>query len=89
MTYRDIFEEVSNNTSINNKKEQMKKQLELGLSIEKEHEPTYLYLKDYIKEHKELPSAKDFYEHIVADHINENKTYYTYLKEMEKKFKKS
>jgi len=82
MTYKDIFEE----TSFENQKADMKKQLEIGKKIEKEHNPTYLFLEDYVEKHGKLPPKEEFYQSIAEDHLKENNAYYTYLKKMEKQF---
>ncbi len=54
-------------------------QIEMGKDIEQEHEPTYNWLKDYVKENKKLPPASEMYKHIAEDHLDEIDDYYTQL----------
>jgi sulfur relay (sulfurtransferase) DsrC/TusE family protein len=58
----------------------MKSQLKQGLKIEREHKPTYTFIKNYLKKHKKLPSQKLVFKHIAQNHIKEIPNYYTRLK---------
>lgn len=64
---------------------------EEGLKVEKEHQPTYKWLADFVRSNKKLPPEQEFYLHIVDDHFAEFKDkadeYYPALKEMEKVIK--
>jgi len=54
-------------------------QLEMGIDVEEEHEPTYKWLEEYLKQNKKLPPKKDLYQKIAEDHLNEYDDYYTRL----------
>jgi len=60
------------------------RQLLEGQKIEEEHKDTVGWLKD----NPEAP-PKAAYRSIAADHLDEDKKYYTHLKEMEDKYKKT
>lgn len=82
MTYRELFEEAYEEKPKNIKlsEEELKK----GIKVEKEHLPTYQFIKDYYKEHGDFPPDKMVYERIASDHLTEIKNYYTLLLKMEK-----
>lgn len=82
MTYRELFEETYEEKPKNIKlsEEELKK----GIKVEKEHLPTYQFIKDYYKEHGDFPPDKMVYERIASDHLTEIKNYYTLLLKMEK-----
>jgi len=55
-------------------------QLKMGIKEEKEHSPTYDFIKQYFKKNKKFPSKKEVYKQIAKDHLKEDKKYYTKLK---------
>jgi len=55
------------------------KELNLGIKIESEHEPTYNYLKEYLRRNKKMPPKKQFFKAIAQNHIDEDKNYYNKL----------
>lgn len=65
-----------------------KRNLKLGIEIEKEHEDTYRKLDKYIKKHGKMPSESSFYKSIALDHLKESEVYYDYLEKMEEKMPK-
>jgi len=60
-----------------------KKQLKLGVEVEKEHKDTFQFIKDYYKETGEFPAEKIVYGKIAEDHLREISDYYDLLKLME------
>lgn len=60
------------------------RQLLMGEKVEEEHKNTV----GWLKKHPEAP-PKAAFRSIAADHLDEDKKYYTHLKEMEDKYKKS
>ncbi len=54
-------------------------QLEIGIDVESEHEPTYEWLRNFLKENKKLPPKIELYKKIAEDHLNEYDDYYTRL----------
>lgn len=58
-------------------------ELSMGIEVEKEHLPTYNWIKNYYDEHGKLPDEMDVYESIAKDHLNEYEDYYTRLKKVE------
>ena len=60
------------------------RQIERGIEIEKEHQPTLEKLKKDVSEHGKITlSPRDVYESISEDHLDEFDDYYTSLTEME------
>ena len=55
------------------------KGIKLGISVEKEHKPTYNFLKKYVQQHHKLPSQKVFYAKIAKNHLRETPQYYKRL----------
>ena len=64
------------------------KQVEMGIKVEAEHEPTYEKIKKYYSDVKLWPSNSIVYKWIAEDHLNEISDYYTRLDKMEKEAKK-
>lgn len=59
-----------------------KKELEMGIKVESEHNDVYEYLQDHFKD---MPLTKtEFYERIAKAHLKEIPDYYSRLKIMEK-----
>lgn len=52
------------------------KELQLGIKIESEHQPTYDYIKAFVKKHHHLPTNKDVFKRIAQNHLDEDKNYY-------------
>lgn len=65
------------------------KQMEMGIKVEAEHKSAYDKIKQYYKEHNEFPPEDVVYGWISENHLDEDDIYYTHLKEMEDKYKKS
>ena len=61
------------------------KLIQEGIKIESEHKNTYQWLKHVFDESVAFPTAKEFYESIVLDHLDEDEQYYSKLKKIEKK----
>lgn len=57
-----------------------KKQLRMGIRIEREHRGTYNFIKHYFKTHHRMPTQREVYCHIAKNHLVEHKNYYTKLK---------
>jgi sulfur relay (sulfurtransferase) DsrC/TusE family protein len=53
-----------------------------GMKVELEHKGTYLWIEDYFKKYKKMPSLKDFVMRIANDHLTGEKKpdYYKRLK---------
>jgi len=64
-----------------------KSEMQMGVDVEKEHDPTYKKIKDYYKEHNDFPDKKMVFKWIAEDHLEEFKDYYTRLAKMEKEAK--
>lgn len=58
----------------------MRKQLRMGIAIEREHRPTITYIKNYLNKRGRLPSNTKIYKHIALNHLAEHRNYYTKLK---------
>lgn len=58
------------------------RQLQMGEKVEEEHKGTI----GWLKKHPEAP-PKAAFRSIAADHLDEDRKYYTHLKEMEDKYK--
>jgi sulfur relay (sulfurtransferase) DsrC/TusE family protein len=58
----------------------MKKQLKIGIGVEREHKSTVSFLKNYIQKHKRLPPERTIYRSIASDHLKENRNYYNKLR---------
>lgn len=70
-------------------KKQSNTELEQGKQIEKEHKDVYNDIKQDVQEDDYLDMTEDeFTEGIAKDHLEEDKNYYTKLKDMEKKSNK-
>lgn len=54
-------------------------QIEMGIDVESEHEPTYKWLDSYVKKNKKLPPKEELYKRIAQDHLDEYDDYYTRL----------
>jgi len=63
------------------KKEQYKKQLKMGIRIEEEHYDLYEFLKDKVDNFEDIISEKEFYAKIAKAHLRENSAYYDVLEE--------
>ena len=57
----------------------MNKQLKMGIKVEAEHKDTVNYIRKFFKKNKRLPTNKEIYKSIAADHLSERKDYYTKL----------
>jgi len=69
-----ILKEESKNKS------SYEEQMKMGLDVEKEHKPTYLWILKHLKEHDgKLPPPEEFYKSIAKDHLEEHSDYYTVL----------
>lgn len=62
-------------------------QLKIGKEVEKEHKPTFDFIREFFEETGELPSEELFYSHIAQDHLVEISDYYDRLEEMEQEAK--
>jgi hypothetical protein len=66
------------------------KEFAWGVKTEREHKPTYEWLKKYIQSHGgKLPSETEFYAKIAEDHLREFSNYYTALMAMEEELQKA
>lgn len=70
---------------VNKLTEETDNQLEMGISVEKEHKNIYDYFNDFCKEHDiKMPITEEiFYSMVAKAHLDEIKNYYTLLKQME------
>ena len=57
-----------------------RKQLMMGIRVEREHSKSLNFIKEYYKKHKKFPSKKEMTLKIVQDHLKEDPYYYTKLK---------
>lgn len=55
------------------------KELDIGTAVESEHLQTYNWMKAYLNKHKKLPPSRSVFRKIAANHIAEDKHYYTKL----------
>ncbi len=55
-------------------------QLKQGMNVEREHKETYIFIKQYLKENKKLPSFEKVTKHIASDHLKERSDYYKLIK---------
>lgn len=60
-------------------------QLEVGIKVEQEHEPTLKWLREFYAENDVWPTLDEFAAHISDDHTAEIKDYYTRLIDMEER----
>jgi len=60
-------------------------QIKLGIEVEKEHADTVKKIKESVKDNQVTLTDEEIYKSIAEDHLKENKSYYTYLAEMEQK----
>ena len=67
--------------------DEMQKQLEIGIKVEKEHEATIKQIIDDVENDKVQPIEK-YQELIAKDHLKESDDYYIELKKLEKKLEK-
>lgn len=65
------------------KSTKLEDQLLTGVEVEREHEPTLEWLREFYAENEVWPTLDEFAEHISSDHIAEIKDYYTRLIAME------
>ena len=66
----------------------IKKQIEAGEKVEREHKSTIEWLKKYYQDNNEFPPDEEIFDHISVNHIDELKDYYILLKKMENKVEK-
>lgn len=65
------------------KSTKLEDQLLTGVEVEREHEPTLKWLREFYAENEVWPTLDEFAEHISSDHTAEIKDYYTRLIAME------
>ncbi|HPC81688.1 MAG TPA: hypothetical protein PL165_07535 [Methanofastidiosum sp.] len=58
------------------------KEYQSGFHIEQEHKATYQWLARWVNAHGQMPSEREFYLHIVDDHLREDPNYYEKLKSL-------
>lgn len=58
----------------------LNRQLAVGARVEREHLPTYKFIKKFYKKNKRLPSSNAVFKQIALNHLKENPYYYIKLR---------